>query len=317
MRLEFSTDDLPERDRFPFWADAMHANLGVRRLPLPDVPGPFHARVSSRSIGSLVNLKAETDGHRVVRQSRDIAKRTWNTYWIYREAGLGTWSDYGDEERTTHTGDLFILDSDHRFEAQTKTPFRYETWLIPKPLLDAYLPALGRPMSTRLSDRTGVGALACSYLDTLSRIADSLPESTIDTVVDTLARLLGVACGAAAEEAPDAVRAGRLVQAKRHIACHLADSDLSPLTVAAALGISVRTLHDAFEPAGTTFSRYVQRRRLEECRTAVLASPGRPVIDIAFAWGFGSLSSFYRAFQATFGASPGDLRANLRDEHPR
>ena len=113
------------------------------------------------------------------------------------------------------------------------------------------------------------------------------------------------------------MRKGKFVQAKRHIAHHLAESELSPATVAAALGISVRTQHDAFEPAGTTFSRYVQRRRLEECRTAVLANPDRPVIDIAYAWGFGSLSSFYSAFQATFGASPGDLRANTRDEHRR
>ena len=31
--------------------------------------------------------------------------------------------------------------------------------------------------------------------------------------------------------------------------------------------------------------------------------------DIAFAWGFGTPSTFYRAFQAAFGLSPGDLRA--------
>jgi AraC-like DNA-binding protein len=36
------------------------------------------------------------------------------------------------------------------------------------------------------------------------------------------------------------------------------------------------------------------------------------VTDIAFAWGFGSLSGFYRAFQAAFAMSPGELRAASR-----
>jgi AraC-like DNA-binding protein len=34
----------------------------------------------------------------------------------------------------------------------------------------------------------------------------------------------------------------------------------------------------------------------------------RSVTDIAFAWGFNSLVTFYRAFQQAFGAAPGELR---------
>jgi AraC-like DNA-binding protein len=79
--------------------------------------------------------------------------------------------------------------------------------------------------------------------------------------------------------------------------------------VASALGVSLRSLHVAFEPAGTTVTNYIRRRRLDECRAALLNDPSRPVTDIAFAWGFGSLSGFYRAFRAAFDATPGDLRA--------
>ena len=84
--------------------------------------------------------------------------------------------------------------------------------------------------------------------------------------------------------------------------------------MAAALGISVRTLHLAFEPTGVSFARHVLHRRLEECRAALLADRTRPVIDIAFAWGFSGLSSFYRAFQTAFDLSPGELRATLGGE---
>jgi len=75
-------------------------------------------------------------------------------------------------------------------------------------------------------------------------------------------------------------------------------------------GIAVRTLHLLFEPSGSSFGRYVLRRRLDECRAALLADPSRPVTDIAFAWGFNSLSHFYQAFHAAFGTAPGDIRRN-------
>jgi len=184
---------------------------------------------------------------------------------------------------------------------------------VPKALLTPHLPALGRPLSMVLSGRRGVDALAASYLGALTRNWDSIPAASMHPAADTLARLIGIDCGAAAAEQPDAVQTARLNEAKRHIDRHLTDPDLSPAGVAAALGIAVRTLHLLFEPTGTSLARHVLRRRLEECRAALLANPARPVTDIAFAWGFGNLSTFYRAFQVAFGLSPGDLRAASRD----
>ena len=60
--------------------------------------------------------------------------------------------------------------------------------------------------------------------------------------------------------------------------------------VFSALAVAVQPSPDAeepfrglFEPTGASFARTVVRRRLEECRAALLGNPARPVIDIAFA----------------------------------
>jgi transcriptional regulator GlxA family with amidase domain len=74
--------------------------------------------------------------------------------------------------------------------------------------------------------------------------------------------------------------------------------------------MSLRSLHLLFEPTGVSFARYVLHRRLQECH-ATLASPvhaNRSVTDIAFAWGFNSLTTFYSAFQREFGMAPGEVR---------
>ena len=315
MRLELATDDVPERQRFEAWNDAIFSTLAISAQPMPDTKGPFHARFSARSSGPLLNCRFGGDGFHARRQSREIAHRRWNGYRVYREASAGVWFCIGGQELVTATGDLLIADADAQFEALPVDRYADESWLVPKELLDPHLPALGRPGLIRLSGRGGVEALVASSLGALTRNWDSIPDAAMGPLADTLARLIGIACGSAAGEQPDAVRAGRLAQAKRHIDRHLADPDLSPATVAAALGLSVRTLHLLFEPTGISFARHVQHRRLQECRAALLTNPARPVTDIAFAWGFNNLSSFYRAFQAAFAMSPGDLRATLQTGH--
>ena len=316
MQLCLTTDDLPERHRLEAWNATVFDTLAITAQPMPDATGPFRARFSARSSGPLLNCSFDSDGFHAIRRTREIAYRQWHGYRVYREYSAGVRFRIAGQEVISTTGDLLIADADAMFEAMPADRYSDESWLMPKMVLEPHLPAQ-RPMSVmRLSGRSGVESLAASYLDALTQNWDNIPEQTMGPVTDTLARLIGIACGTAGDDQPEAVRAGRLVEARQYIARHLADPDLSPATVAAALGISVRSLHLLFEPTGMSFTRYVQTRRLEECRTALLGNPGRAVIDIAFAWGFSSLSGFYRAFQAAFGMPPGELRAGSRAGHP-
>jgi AraC-like DNA-binding protein len=309
MQLQFSTETLPDRDRFDSWHQTISTAIGVSGQPARDAAEPFRADLTMQSVGRLANFKVAADSHRVVRKSHGIARKQWDSYFIYREAGAGAWFNQAGREIVSHTGDLVIYDGDIAFETLPIERFELELWIMPKTVLDRHLPAIGRPLAVVLSGRNGADALAAGYLETMTRNREFISETIMEPVTDTLARLIGIACGMAAEAQPEAVRAGRLTEAKRYIDWHLTDPDLSPAKVAAALGISVRALHLLFEPAGGSFARTVLRRRLDECRAALLANHARPVTDIAFAWGFGSLSGFYRAFQAAFGLTPGDLRA--------
>ena len=309
MQYRVSTEGVAERDRFPLWAEAVQSTLGLAAEPSWDPAQPFRATMSVRSGGPMRNLSVAADAHRISHSGRGTTHRPEDGYRIYREGSAGAWFSIAGTEGVTHTGDLVVYDTSLSLKTRPRDAYRLEMWLLPKAVLDPHLPATGRPLATILSGRSGVDALAAGYLDALTRSWDGMSEAAMGPVADTLARLIGIACGSVAAAQPDAVQAGRLVEARRHIDRHLADSDLSPTSVAAALGIAVRSLHAVFEPTGTSFARYVARRRLEECRAALLANPARAVTDIAFAWGFTSLSGFYRAFQAAFGMSPGDLRA--------
>jgi len=103
----------------------------------------------------------------------------------------------------------------------------------------------------------------------------------------------------------EALRRLRRQRIIAYIYQNLADPDLCAAGAARTLGLSVRGLHLALAPECESFNLLVQRRRLAAC-LALLRRPDRGdrIADIAFACGFNSLSSFYRAFHRCFGACP-------------
>ena len=141
-----------------------------------------------------------------------------------------------------------------------------------------------------------------------------MDEVAEECIADNVSRLVAVALGIAPErhgQGRDALRNAKFARVLRYIDSHLAEPGLmTPAAVAAKLGMSVRSLHLLFEHRGASFGQWVKRRRIEEIKS-LLANPSaanRSIAEIAFAWGFDDLSTFYRAFQSIYGVKPGDVR---------
>jgi len=315
QRFVVSTNGVPERDRFSYWRDEFGETMaGVtdERSDDPDIP--FEASVVGSISRSLQRFRCQACGHPVFRRERDIARHGYeDRIGVYREIGGSSWIRRGGREFVTRPGDLIIADPTVPFEIQALRSYDHEMWSFPRLLIDPHLAATQRPRSLHLPNRPGVNSLVLGYLDMLGGQLDSLHDDEVDTVADNFCRLLAVACGASVVEQQDAIRGARLAEAQRYINLHLSEPGLTPEKTAEALRISVRQLHFLFEPSGTSFARYVTRRRLEECRTAIMNPLGdRSVTDIALAWGFSSLETFHRTFRRAFDATPGELRRNAK-----
>lgn len=97
-----------------------------------------------------------------------------------------------------------------------------------------------------------------------------------------------------------------VARAARYIDEHL-DEPITVHDIAAAVGVSVRTLQGAFRGIrAETSSRYLQRARLDVVHRALIAAdPAKDTVaGIAGQWGFASMGRFAGLYRQAFGAPP-------------
>jgi len=162
----------------------------------------------------------------------------------------------------------------------------------------------------RICHDSPIGPMLAGFFDGLGRRLPDIDEQHGAIVVDMAQALLNrwvdgrrPASGAPAPHP-------MLARVLAHADAHLGDPDLTPQSLAAAHGMSVRSLHLLFEREGLKVAQWIRDRRLERCRDT-LARPewqGR-IIDLALQWGFNDPSHFSRVFRQRYGRAPRQARA--------
>ncbi len=313
----FTLRDVPRWHRFPMMRDMMadgHPPFmrAVLTATREDPEAPFDAGIAVHTAGELACTDLYTEAVTYARTERAVAASSVDVYGLHLQVEGVSHSTQGGQTRTHEPGSLMLMDCNVPFHVCEPGWARHRVIRIPRRQLDALI-APGWQRQGIHCAQPGLGSVLTQYTRALTEEMGRLSAAQAGAALDNLCRLLALYADAQtkhADPADRAINAARLVQVRRHIEQHLADPALTPASVAAAHRMSQRSLHLLFEPTGVSFARHVLRRRLQECHTMV-ASPAhahRSVTDIAFAWGFNNLTTFYRAFRRQFDMAPGELR---------
>jgi AraC-like DNA-binding protein len=317
MQVRFSTDDVAARDRAQPWRDFFAWHAGSVASMADREPGASRGGASGWVAGGFALLEVTSGPPRISRTAFDVASDKAEAFLVCRFRCGATCSSAQDAaplELTLEPGDFCIGSAEWRFDLEADRPTAFELLVVPRGALSPLLAGgrLARPF--RLPAGSPLASLIGAAMDAAIVQAPLLAEELSEAVLRNLCGLVALACGAASADAElhgqGSARSAQFAAARRYIDQHLADPDLSPARVAAALGVSARQLHRLFEPSGSTFAKYVLRQRLVRCRDTIAGATGtgRSVIDIAFGWGFNSMATFYRAFVGEFGGPPTELR---------
>jgi AraC-like DNA-binding protein len=207
-----------------------------------------------------------------------------------------------------------------RPDSGARAPRAVADWLVVR--IPQSLPALGRivsgdPFAARLSGRSGAGRI---LLDVLRAFLEELPAMGSPTRVRLSGVLLDLLAAALIEDAERDARSSAdhcgsavLQRIQQFAEASLADSELTPTTLAGAHHISVRQLHKLFQKQGLTVAGWIRERRLEGWRRD-LEDPrngSKSVQAIAQGWGFRSSAHANRLFRAAYGITPAAYRRKM------
>jgi AraC-like DNA-binding protein len=309
LRCHLDTDQLPTDARWPSWRQ----NLSEFAIDADGAAGPsFDGRIRTCTAPSGLSFTlVESAAPQTMAAAKDPAG---DVFWLSASLSGSSVLELDGKRIDMVPGDILYGKQGAPCSLEISTGFRMLLVNIPAAILARKVLV---PLPTRailLSGRTGIGRIFSGLLASIAGLIDELDDTLTGPIEAALPQFLLTSLfgegGEAALAGNAAVRAGVLQRVWQTIESHLDDVDLSIARVAALNGLSVRYVQKLFEEGGQNFSRYVRRRRLEQCR-ADLANPLNrhvPITTTSFRWGFNDSATFSRAFREEFGVSPREFR---------
>jgi len=315
--LTVTTKGVAPADQPDYWQSVVQRYFfAVHGTSLVPKRNGFAGRMDRLAFGGLSIDRVAAQPYRVVRSDRLVRREPSDTLvmFVLRRGEVAVAQD-GRAAPLRKPGEFAIVDSAAAYTAEFVTPCQLTMIQIPRAWIGPRLRALGDRTATALDGRAGLAGLAVSTLLALRVHAadrdDDLACAAAKNAVElTTAAVLERGGETAERHSP---RSAILHRAQRYMLDHLADPDLAPAQVAAAIPISERYLFTAFREAGTTPVEWLRRTRLERAR-AYLAQVGGPgeamtIQQVANAVGLPRASHFSRLFRERYGVSPREYRA--------
>lgn len=311
-RLEtFSTSGLAPRRRLEFWND-LACNTFTPIVADPLDLDRFQPRLSRSSVGEVLLSEVHSSPSIVRHTSEHVARTRQAMFFLHAQLEGRSANRQDGREARLEPGDFTLFDNKRPYQMNFDEPNTVLVIGIPDQLMRRHL---AQPESVVALPMRRGDPLVGLFTDFLQRLWAllSLDATTMNHGVGNA--LLSLIAGAYAS-VPKAEADGasipecRRLKIVRFVEDHLGDADLGPVKIAAAFRITPRHLHMLFSRGGETLCRYILRRRVEECARILAdrAHLARTISDVAFDFGFSSLTHFGKVFHDQFGMSPTEYR---------
>lgn len=307
----YTTDSVPAHQRRTYWREALSRTFAAVDVTVPDEVCSGTIRTSR--LGHLRVATVEGDPL-CARRTPQLIAQGQDEHLVVKLLVRGVARvEQAGREVHLHPGEIVFCDMARPIRMEFHRPFQTKSLVLPRRLLGLRESDLQRLTATPFRPDTRLGSLLSPFLAQLVDSAATYPSATGEVlarhVVELLTVLVEERLHQVVDDTPSAARV-LLPRIQLFIDRNLADPDLTPEAIAQAHQISVRYLHRLFQTEDVTVGRWIQRRRLQECRRELAGrmAAGRTIAAVAHQWGFTSAAHFSRVFRAAYGMSPAEWR---------
>lgn len=300
----WSTDTVPERERFSFWRETICDTIFSIS---PEAPSErFSARVRVRSSGPLRFAMCQSTSYEIIRTQRDVNKAPADYYTVYLQLQGVTLINQCDDSASLDCNDIVLSDCRRPYSATLSNDGLRAVAVLPRPMVNSRAPWLSQRALHKIPSSSQYIDLARRHM--IQLMSEKIGDGETDLLTENLCNLLALA---SAPDIPPSRLRTELQIAAMLTFCrqNLHRPELSPQLVASHFSISLRTVHSRFERLGTTFGRWLLETRLDACSKVLRGQRQHHYIsEIAYNCGFNDLSHFNKAFRARFQMAPTEWR---------
>jgi len=308
----FDTHCAAPRAQLRAWRERVGHFLDVP-ISRAQLAGGFRGSIDSYRAGGTAFMDCRTDP---VSQSRPVARISTDSvrqfvFHVAVQGAIETVTGLHPTRNAVQTRPgILALDLNQPMR-MTRGPCRVFALFLPREIVEAVLPEAESIHGRVIEYQSPLARLIPAHLAELHRKLPAMNLGEAREAIETCGLLIAAAFGkqtGLTGKARAAVRTARFATARRYIEANLGQPDLTVERVLAVSQLSRPTLYRLFEPEGG-LAAYIRNRRLREAADELQRYPARPVIEVAYGWGFNSASDFNRAFRRAYEMSPGDFRA--------
>jgi AraC-like DNA-binding protein len=306
--MHLDTRSVVPQQRSAFWKDAIQSllNADLETTGLGDKPP--EGALDKYDFGDLSLLAVKGSSQRLV--SRDGSGAPWLGV-LFPQTPDGFIEARG-RMRALRPGHAYVVNFGGPLVIQVPDMFEHIYLILPSTASRLARTFTDRSEHGSLSLGSGAPAVFANALHALFRNAPRIAAIAASTVARSIVELLDAAL-LEVQEGLDS-SAPRLEEYHRHrirqhALARLRDPDLSVESIAAAVGLSVRRIHQLFTHTDTTLMRWIWSERLAQCHSRLVdaSARGQRIGVVAYDWGFSDPAHFSRAFRQRYGVSPRQL----------
>ncbi|WP_433755694.1 helix-turn-helix domain-containing protein [Nocardia sp. CA-135398] len=285
---------------------ATHASCTVHRTSLRDET--FRSAITRVEFDDLAFVDVAATRCSVHRGGRQLARDDSDVFGIQLLISGQEMVGHGRSSAHVRAGNVIVWDSTRPFTAEALSPLVKRTVIIPRERALASCPRLAGVAGSPLRGRASLVRLFTAFTDQLIHELPNLDAIGRRSAAAATFEFLRGLVGSSAYTAAVASRTALREAVELYIDEHLTYAGLSPESIAAAHGISLRTLYNLFEGESESIAARVRRRRLEGARAQLATTNPPSVTDVTFSWGFSDVAHFSRVFRRHFGEPPSAVR---------
>jgi len=318
--ISWSTTDVPQRQRFDYYASALTSTLVPMAVQSP-CPGGFWADMQIADLGLLSVVRQIGSAHRCYREDPEHGRDEPRSFHLV--INLSTpWRIAHRGRECMAPGDAMLTDSRFNHDIHVDHAYEFVNLKLSESWMRQWVPSPASLVGRRIAADEGWGRALTAFAAQLSpRFLGEASPLPLSLISDQLGALLALMANELNAPAHRPTRADNALEQriKEVIVQRCAEPALTAAVVAASLDISTRSVHRGLARFGETFGAILMNARVD-LALRMLESPlfrRLTTAEIGRRAGFSDASHFTRVLRRCFGATPAQIRRGRGSDAPR